>query len=500
MCIVSEGSVVLMQKFLQKIPECIFQSPAKGIGYKIPGLFFLTLLFFAGALYWALFFNLGSMHFKAYDWPKEYKYYSVLQKSLKTGCLPYYISESFHDTNRFLAIPETVLSPQVLLLGCLDVNWFLIAHIIILYAIGYLGCLMIKKRFQLSFFSFGILYLLFNFNGHITSHLAIGHSMWGGYFLLPYFFLFIFKLVEGDFSNLNLFTLSFTLFFILLQGSFHIYVWCLIFLLLLCLSRRGYYIKPVFFTILISMLFSACRLFPAIVTFFWTKHVFISGYHTIRILLDSLITIRPHSYQLGILKGEGYLAPGWWEYDLYIGILGVVFILYGIYRHFFKNNNSIYKDLNIPIIGQTILSLGAFYLFINILPLPFISSERVSTRFLIIPLLLLTVLTCIYFQRMLDNYGLIKKPGLTFFALIGIIQMAYSLAVHSVTWSLMTIEKGFQASLVDLSIPKILTGQQVENAYILSLKAGTIISVVTLLVFLGLIFYPQLLRFNLKAK
>jgi len=489
-----------MQEFFKKITEFFLKSPPQSTKYKIISIIFLTFFFFVGALYWIFFFNLGRMHFKAYDWPKEYKYYSVLQQSIKTGRLPYYVSESYLDTNRFLAIPETVLSPQILLLSFLNINWFLIANMIILFTLGYLGCLLIKKKYQLSLFSFGILFLIFNFNGHITSHLAVGHSMWGGYFLLPYFFLFLFKLVEGDFSTLNVVALSFTLFSIFLQGSFHIYVWCLIFLFLLCLARRGYYVKPIFFTFLISALFSAFRLFPAMVTFVKKKHVFISGYHTIQIFLDSLITIRPHSYQLGILKGEGYLAAGWWEYDLYIGILGVIFILYGVYMHFLKKNDTLYKDLNIPLLGQTILAFGPFYAFITLLPLPFISSERGSTRFLIIPLLLVTILSCIYFQKMLNTYNLIKKPGVIFFALIGIIQMAYSFAVHSATWSLMTIEKAFRSRVIDFGISIVLKEQQVARAYILSLKVGAMISVAAILLFLCVICFPQFFQFNFKPK
>jgi hypothetical protein len=71
----------------------------------------LVLLFAAGFLHWIWFLNHGEMSFKAYDWGKEFLYYSVLKQAIATGMIPYHISLAFQNSNRFLAIPETNLSP-----------------------------------------------------------------------------------------------------------------------------------------------------------------------------------------------------------------------------------------------------------------------------------------------------------------------------------------------------------------------------------------------------
>ena len=465
------------------IVKYIFQSNQgpPSYKYKISTFFCLSVFFLIGAVHWILFFNCGRLSFQNHDWPKEYKYYSIFQQALRRGTIPYYVSDSFQDTNRFLAIPETVLSPQIFLLKYLKIGSFLIAHFLLLYTIGFIGCLFLKKRFNLSIFTFGILYLLFNFNGHITSHLSVGHSMWGGYFFLPFFFLLLFKFVEGKITPSTTLQLAFILFLILLQGSFHIYNWCLIFLLFLGFSKKKY-IKPIFFTIAGSFLFSAFRILPAMVTFFNKKQTFISGYHTIQIFLDSLITIHPHTYWLGILKGEGYLSPGWWEYDLYIGALGVGFILFGLYKYFLGKKVSPYNDLRIPIIGQTILSFGAFYAFISVLPFPFLSSERVSTRFFIIPFLLLIIISAIYLQEVINASNLEKNQKMVIAGLVGLIQMGYSLFVHSVTWSLVTLDKS-AGKTIELATPFIINNPTLESVYEKSIKLGFIISITSVVLF-----------------
>jgi len=58
------------------------------------------------------------------------------------------------------------------------------------------GLLLIRHRYRLGLAPFTLLFLLFNFNGFITSHLAVGHSMWFGYFLLSFAALFILEMLE----------------------------------------------------------------------------------------------------------------------------------------------------------------------------------------------------------------------------------------------------------------------------------------------------------------
>ena len=157
----------------------------------------IPILYASGFLHWLLFFKLGKLTFRAFDWGKEYIYYSLLKQWIETGRIPYHIDLAFHGTHRFLAIPEVNLSPQILLLPLVQVGTFVVINTILLYSIGFIGCLLIKQRYRLGIASFTLLFLIFNFNGHLIAHIGVGHSMWAGYFLLPFYFLYLLELI-GD--------------------------------------------------------------------------------------------------------------------------------------------------------------------------------------------------------------------------------------------------------------------------------------------------------------
>jgi len=75
----------------------------------------LYSLFLGGVVHWGFFFHWGDMQFASADWPKEQYYYSVLRAAVTEPAIPYYVSPSRGDP-RFLGIPETVLSPQIILM------------------------------------------------------------------------------------------------------------------------------------------------------------------------------------------------------------------------------------------------------------------------------------------------------------------------------------------------------------------------------------------------
>jgi hypothetical protein len=84
--------------------------------------------------------------------------------------------------------------------------------------------------FQVTPFAFLILFTLAGFNGYITAHLAVGHSMWGGFFLLPFFALEALSLAEEKTSPGVITRMALVLFGMLLQDSFHMFIWCCMFL------------------------------------------------------------------------------------------------------------------------------------------------------------------------------------------------------------------------------------------------------------------------------
>ncbi len=393
-----------------------------------------------------LFFNFGEMTFRAYDWPKEFMYYSVMKHAFDDMSLPYHVSKAFHGTKRFLALPETLLSPQVFFLPLFKTGEFILLNTLLLYSVGFAGCLAIRKKYKLSAIPFASLFLLFNFNGHITSHLAVGHSMWNGYFLLPFYCLYLMEIIEGDVNNAAI-KLSLVLFAIVLQGAFHIFMWCILLLCLLALSKRKYLMK-LLSAIGLSMVLSSFRIIPAVITPMGENPPFISGYSTLRELFDGLTLIRTHTYPwLGGIFG----VMKWWEYDVYIGFIGLGIILYfGIYKRLKDNNMAGEKhaDLDIPILVLSLMSVGYFYAFVQYIPFSLLKVERVSTRFIIIPLLILIIISCIRMESFVRGLSSKEKAFLSLLVL----QMAFSLATHSFKWSVHTVEKYFDSQVLDLSI------------------------------------------------
>jgi hypothetical protein len=386
-----------------------------------------------GVLHWLLFFGIPPvLPREAADWPKEFRYYAVLQQAVTEWRVPYFVSVSLQDTRKFLAIPETVLSPQILLLRWVSIDQFFVVHILLLQAVALLACLALRRRYKLSIPSFALLWLLLGFNGHITSHLAIGHSMWGGYFFLPWFFLLLLDVVEGPLTARTPIAIGGVLGLILLQGSFHPFVWCVLFLLLLfvfdSLTRRS-----VAEALLWSGAFAAWRLVPAAVILLGRRsQSFETGYASVGDLLAGLVSIRDAAFARRGTGGMGGVR--WWEFDSYIGVVALVFVvvfaaigLSGAHRSF--------RRLFLPVTITALLSYDGLYRLFHVAHVPLLNAERVSSRLLILPLgvvIVVAVIAAEEWRRRTPGWG---NVVLTLVALA----TAFALALHSQVWSVPSV-------------------------------------------------------------
>ncbi|NIQ02968.1 MAG: hypothetical protein GWM98_08995, partial [Nitrospinaceae bacterium] len=317
--------------------EFMFRPIGPGRLAQIGHTLVLGLIYLAGAFHWAWLMNYGNVTYKYIDWQKFYDYYAVIQKALLDKAVPFFIPHFYKGTNQFLAIPETDLSPAVFLLKYMSVKEFFLTQCLILYTLGFIGGLWFRKRYRWSLFTFIFFSLLFNLNGHIVSHLAISHWPWVSYFLLPFFVAWVMKLVEGDRSLWHGTKLAWVLFGIMLLGGLHPFVWCLIFLGLLCLYQRSF-IKPILMGVALGGVFSTYRFVPAFITFFGYKNEFASGFPSIPDFLASLVVIKDYNNFIGPLYGK-ISRIAWWELDHYVGVAGLAAILYfGIYLRI-KNKN-----------------------------------------------------------------------------------------------------------------------------------------------------------------
>jgi hypothetical protein len=443
----------------------------------------LVILFAVGAFHWVWFLNYGRMSFKPHDWSKEFIYYSVLKQAVSTGTMPYHIPTAFQGSNRFLALPEVNLSPQIFLLPLMSVGTFVVLNTVLLYSAGFIGSLLIKRRYHLSLVSFAVFFLLFNFNGHIVAHLGVGHSMWAGYFLLPFFLLFLLELLEGAPWRLGSIKIALVLFAMSLQGSFHLLIWCVLLLILILAFNWRKCGKPMLAAVLLGGVLSAHRLLPALFALWGKKEKFIWSYPTPMDLLDALTTIRDQTPDR--LRPWG--TPGWWELDLYIGLIGLaVIVIFGLYLRFSRRpdfEGHRYAELDLPMFTMTLLSMSYFHAFITRIPVPILKSERVAMRFAIIPLVLLLLISSIRMEAVLRKV----KRGFrySFLAAATLVLLALSFLDHSYLWSIGRLDRQFAQKTVDLTIPSIQS--QPDSLYKASVVVSMAVSAAALaaLVYLG---------------
>jgi hypothetical protein len=400
----------------------------------------LAGLFAAGVAHWFVFFDAGEMSFRGGGWPTEHAYYSVLQEAVRTFTMPYHIEPPIQGTDRFLATHETVASPQLLLLRYMSVGDFIVANTVIAYAAGFWACLVIRRRYALTLLPFLLLWLLVNFNGYITARLAAGQSTWTGYFLVPFYCYYVLRLCDtgatARVAERIALKLALVLFVMNLQGSFRMYVWHVLFLALVAAFNRKYF-RPLALAATFSLLLSCAIIVVNLMTYLNGRHIFLTGYPTIAVLLQSFVSVEAFCGE----RPAAFFRVGWWEYDIFTGALGLAAVIgLGVCLRWSPPagiEGTEYRQLDWPIAVTTICSLGAFYAPVAVLTLPFLNSEGIPSRFIITPFLLLLIVSCIRLSRLLESGAMSSRSltGLKLLSLVGVIETCFELAAHSKAWA-----------------------------------------------------------------
>ncbi|MBI9044684.1 MAG: hypothetical protein JEZ06_09375 [Anaerolineaceae bacterium] len=483
----------------------------------------LLIIYFFGFFLWGKFMDWGNFPVNFEDWsyvtaPRL----AFLQDAVRSFQFPLHMPDAsalLSQTDRFLSVPDVILSPQIILTGWLGVQEFVLFNVLLLFTIGFLGLLAFRKKFTISLSGFFWVFLLFNFNGHILSHLAIGHAHWAGYFLFPWFMLFIFKFIEGDTSWRWVFSCSLVFFFVFLQGAYHQYVW-----MLMVLGIIGLVYWRNFLGVLKVLVFanglSMVRILPAVLLFGDFSEGFLGGYPLKRYMLETMIQMRAPQ------AGQAYPAftnpLGYWEFNLYIGVLGVVFVvLFGgliltfrqvlvasvhwsenfqaaekrkrpgkvwhwlsIIQGWFlklkiksKNSNPRWLGLFVPIILMGWFSIRDNFEIVSQFGIPLLSSERVATRFLLLSFLLLLFMAVKEYQWLLDQ---LRKFWPLQVMLSGLsIVLAVDLWKHAMLWKVSATAAVFPELELDLSA-KVVANHS-DPLYISLIASGILLSGLTLL-------------------
>lgn len=444
----------------------------------------LLALFLIGLFLWGDSLSWGNIPWDRADWyditgPRLF----YLQEAVQSGQLPLHVNDPQGmkgATDRYMAIPDVILSPQIILLRWLGPGSFVLIQTLAMYALGFWGLLRMKRRWKLSPAVFIMLFLLYNFNGHLVAHVAVGHAAWWSVFLLSWFVLWVMELLEEGGGWRWAARVSLLLAFVYLQGGFHPFLWCWLFLaalLLFCWRLR----KPLALALAFSLLLSMGRILPAALVSADLRIGFLSGFTSAGELLSGLVTLRGPAQALETITPLNPLVA-WWEFDHYIGLAGAAFLALGGWLWLRERGGR--EKSCLPLWGAcgvlAVLSVGRLYRVFFALGIPFLTGERVSSRFLLLPLLFLAALAARALQHGLDENR--WTPGARLVGWGGLLILFNDLMQHRELWKLDQLEKIFPHE----TFTPFHLANHADPLYAAALIAGGVVTLAALALLLGM--------------
>jgi hypothetical protein len=337
------------------------------------------------------------------------------------------------------------------------------------FTLGFMGLLWLRRRFSLSLSAFIILFALSNFNGSLIAHMAVGHINWWVNFLFPLFAALVFQALDNTPNWKWTTCVAFLLFFIYLNGGFHQFVWLIIFLIVLGVSARRL-LKLMFQTVIASLCLSLFRILPPILLLGKFERALLGGYPTVLKVLESLAVFKVPGQDPIQLSADIIQTVGWWEFNLFIGMLGTAFILLaGILGWLNRSQSSRgYPELSLPIAITFALSIGELIRVVRWVPL--FAGERVTSRLIYVPFIFLAVLAVIRYQHWLEDH----KPTTAALAAQGILVLAGVFEVWQQwgAWKVDQTLKAFTITPVDLKLKTVMNHPDPVYIWLVSIGAA----------------------------
>jgi hypothetical protein len=445
----------------------------------------LLLLYLIGLVFWGTFFDWRRAPLNFLDWSETFlPRFEAVRDAINYRMLPLHVNcaSCLHGfTDRFFVLPDVVTTPQMLVMSIVDVDTFAVLDLLLHYTIATVGLIALRRQLQLSLISYSFMFFLFNFNGYIQSHYAVGHLSWAGYFLFPFFFLLILQLLDHQPSWRWVTGISFLSFYMILAGSQHHFTWLMLFLVFLALSHRLTF-KWIVAAILFSGFLSAIRLLPPVLgfnDFADFKFRFRTGYHTLYDFFNALVVLRePNFLEPAIYK---YTTLNYWEFDYFVGFAGGIFIIYFGVIDWLKGGGQCqkYLPLFIPALLIFLLSQGQIYKY-TLFNFPIFSSERVASRMVSVPITLFIIMGAAQLQELLE---INKSRFIRWLSAGGLVLVISEVYTHIVTWNVNKVGELFGGQ--KLQFPGNSIVNHPDPLYIMVLWIGltlTLLSAVALAV------------------
>ncbi|HEY5742219.1 MAG TPA: hypothetical protein VIS99_06735 [Terrimicrobiaceae bacterium] len=396
---------------------------------------------FFGLFFWHWFLA-GPLALDFEDWPKERAYLDLLRTALVERTIPLHMDASLQMTQRFLAIPETMLAPHILFLPWLSNAQFIQFQVSLLFLAGLAGCTALAWRQRWSPFALLAFLAVFSINGFIVTRIGIGHFMWTGYYLYPWMLLVTLRWLDAPESVRTRLAVGWTIGALFLVGSFHLAVWWLIFLAVLTLAQPQRLLWGFGTVALISGALTAFRILPAALTFGSVERKFGSGFPNLEVLWRGFATASGYDTSpIPIPNG----SLGWWEFDHFVGA-GVLLAVVGL--AFWPKVLTTSTNPSVPQLPRgllltgvgiiTALALSQVYAPIASLPFPLLNAERWSMRFISVAFFVLLFLAA----ERVSRDGLHWPVWVQVFVLLFLGHCVYELWQHAQLWRPLTLEAG----------------------------------------------------------
>ncbi len=386
-------------------------------------------LYVMGALHWLVFLDFGSIPMGLLDWKAADFSFRIIRNALDGWLMPFHTASTYYfGTDRVFSLPYIFLAPYGILLKWIEPPLFALVHVLVSYSIGYLGTMLIARKYRLQWPGLLAFWLLFNFNGHITSNIAVSVLNWAGYFYLPFFLLLLFHWVETRPTAATAAGIASVVFLISLTGAHHLCNWCMLFIGLLGFYRFEW-LKYAALTALLAAGLAAYRILPALTVFPDLKFGSAAGYPTLQSVFAGFLELRPPNHPT-------LNAMGWWEYDMFTGTVGLGILLFmgipALFRHkTAAGRENLLRPLWLPAAAMTFLSYKEVYWW-TLSALPALGGERVVTRLLILPLVVVAMSAVLRLNEtgvVIKSNKVLRCAGACILGLL-----ALDLARHSWTW------------------------------------------------------------------
>lgn len=390
------------------------------------------------------------------DWNKDWLYYRALQEAVEQFRLPYYIRTMEQGTERLFANLEAPLGPDALLLAVLPIPALYVLRLVCCFTVGYYAAVRLRDHLQLSLAWWAAWMVLFVLNGHILSHLGAGHTPWAGYFLVPLVFLAVLTMEPPGGAGATV-LLALTLGAMVVLGSFHVFVWSLIFSLAYAAFRPAL-IGRIGRALIIVALLTAYRMLPGVATFGGGDNTFAGSYDTAAMFLAGVTGGPMPVTQLGLH-----------EYDLFVGWVGLAMLCVAFVPGR-RGESRPLTALTIASVVMIALSMFKVYQF-TLFTLPGFVSQRVAARLAVLGILGLLLVASRRLTVMIprERMRMVPVAAATFAAAAW---LAVQLAIHA---------EGLRPALhPSPDATDVLKSVPVETGYWWSVWIGLAVSITSL--------------------